>query len=72
MLSLILWMYGGARAGLYQDLYVIEKFDEIMEVTYPEEVEAFLPGIETLALGFAAFVGLLALSAFMERKSASD
>lgn len=69
VLSFILWMYGGARAGFYANLRVVERYDEIMEITYPEEVAAFLPGIETLVAGFGIFVVLLAASVFFDRRS---
>ncbi len=71
LLSLVLWIYGGGQKGFYKNFYVVEKFDEIMEVSYPVEVKAFLPGIETLALGFTVFVVLMALSVFVERKESS-
>lgn len=73
VLSAVFWMYGGARAGLYQNMYRIRKFDEILEIEHFEEVPAFVPGIETLFLGFGIFVGLMALSRFLESKQcASD
>lgn len=71
VVSFVLWMYGGAQIGFYKTFYLVDRFDEIMEVTYTEEVEAFLPGIETLAMGFVAFVVLLGMSAFIERKDTS-
>ena len=66
--SFLLWMYGGARAGFYQDVYRVSKFDEILEIEHFDEIEAFLPGIETLFVGFVAFVTLMAVSQFVESK----
>ncbi len=71
VLGFELWMFGGARKGFYAEFYEVQKFDPIMEVSYTEKVAAFLPGIEPLALGFVAFVILLSLSAFIERKESS-
>lgn len=71
VLSLLLWIYGGAQVGFYKTFYRVEKVDPIMEVPYTEEVAAFLPGIETLALGFVAFVALMAVGAVFERQQSS-
>ncbi len=71
LLGFALWMYGGARLGWYAEYYEVMEFDPILEFSHPVKVEAFLPGIETLALGFVAFVVLLGLSAFIERKGPS-
>lgn len=71
VVGFVLWMYGGAQIGFYKTFYLIDKFDAVMEVSYTEEVPAFLPGIETLAMGFFAFVVLLGISAFIERKDSS-
>ncbi|MDQ8180661.1 hypothetical protein QEH57_08380 [Pelagicoccus sp. SDUM812005] len=66
-----LWMYGGARRGFYAEYYEVMEFDPILEFSHPVKVEAFLPGIESLALGFMAFVALVAVGAFFERKESS-
>lgn len=71
MLGLILWIYGGAQAGFYRTYYEIKKVDEILEIEYAEKVPAFLPGIETLALGFFVFVVLSTLGLVLESKKAS-
>ncbi|MBD5777986.1 hypothetical protein IEN85_00570 [Pelagicoccus sp. NFK12] len=71
VLGFVFWMYGGARLGWYAEFYVVEKVDPIMELTYTEEVPAFLPGVEALALGFLAFVALMAIGALIDRKGAS-
>lgn len=68
LFSLLLWMYGGAQIGFYKTYYEVEKFDEILEFTYTEKVSAFLPGIETLFLGFSAFVVLSVAGLFLEAK----
>ncbi|MDQ8185394.1 hypothetical protein [Pelagicoccus sp. SDUM812002] len=71
VLCFSLWMYGGAQVGFYKTFYRVEKFDPIMELSYTEEVKAFLPGVETLALGFCAFAALTSISAFIDRKKSS-
>lgn len=73
LVSILLWIHGGARAGFYHDFYKVRHFDPILEIEHFEEVRAFLPGIETLAFGFVAFVGLMTVSRIFEMKrSASD
>lgn len=69
LLGFCLWIYGGARSGLYQTYYTVEKVDEITQLTYPENVDAFLPGIETLVGGFAVFAILVSLGAFLDKRS---
>lgn len=68
VLGFVLWMYGGARSGLYQTYYEIKKYDDILEFEYSEKVDAFLPGIETLVLGFGVFIVLLTASSIIESK----
>lgn len=68
LMGFLLWMYGGARAGFYQDMYRERRFDEILEIEYFEEFPAFLPGIETLLFGFMSFVGLMLLGNYIESK----
>lgn len=68
VLGFVLWMFGGARSGLYQTYYEIKKYDDILEFEYTEKVEAFLPGIETLALGFVVFVALLLAGSIFDSK----
>jgi len=63
----VLWIYGGAQVGFYKTFYTVEKTDEITGLSYRDEIPAFLPGIETLAAGFALFAGLLFLGAFLDR-----
>lgn len=69
ILSLILWMYGGAQAGFYRTYYQVQKVDEITGIEYSEKVNALLPGIETLFLGFLAFIALSGFNAWLENKN---
>ncbi|MBK1875532.1 hypothetical protein [Pelagicoccus mobilis] len=71
LLGFLLWMYGGARAGFYQTFYRVRHFDEILEIEHFEEVEALLPGIETLGAGVAAFFFLSLWGNLLERRSAA-
>ncbi|EDY80613.1 hypothetical protein VDG1235_227 [Verrucomicrobiia bacterium DG1235] len=69
LLGLLTWIYGGAQIGFYKTYYSVQRVDEITELEYQERVEAFLPGIETLVIAFAAFVVLLSASVILERRS---
>lgn len=62
------WLSGGARAGFYRAYHVEMKVDEITGLEYPEQIEAFLPGIESLGLGFFAFAALLGISSLVESR----
>lgn len=69
---MLLWIHGGARMGLYHDSKAVVVRDELLGIEQTQFVPAFLPGVETLGLGFVAFFGLMVASVVMERRVRQD
>ena len=66
--ALLAWMYGGARAGLYHTYYTVTVVDPITTLESEQQVNRFLPGSETLAVGFALFALLQIVSGYLESR----
>ncbi len=65
--ALAWWWQTGSNKGWTKTSVQIWKYDEITEISYPETVKRFVPGVEFLA---AAMVGsaLLSGTGFLLRK----
>jgi hypothetical protein len=68
--SLTLWWRAGANKGWTKTSVQVWKYDEITEISYPETVKRFVPGVDFLAggLGLAA---VLAGAGFLVRRAKS-
>lgn len=60
--TLVFWASSGAHRGWSKDRVAIEKTDEVTGLEYREFEERFVPGIDVLAIGLAAGLGLAAVS----------
>lgn len=68
LVGALLWLGGGARSGFYQTSKSIVRVDPVTELEYQEFRDTFLPGIETLGLGFLSFVVLYLAASAIERR----
>ncbi len=66
--SLLAWISGGARLGFYRSYYVVQEYDSVLEFSAPVQIERFLPGIETLALGLGFFAALQLAASVLEAR----
>lgn len=66
------WWRAGAHTGWTKTSVQVWKYDEITEISYPETVKRFVPGVDLLA-GGAALAAVLAGAGFLvpRRKSAA-
>lgn len=69
LVSMLVWLYGGAQTGFYKTYYTVTHVDVVTEIQYQEQVDAFLPGIESLAIGFALFFFLIVLGSLLESRT---
>ena len=69
--GMLVWLFGGAQIGFYKTYYTVSKTDPITELKYEERVDAFLPGIETLAFGFGTFAILILVGGVLENRAAN-
>ena len=65
--ALAWWWQAGAHKGWTKTSVQVWKYDEITEISYPETVKRFVPGVDFLA-GGAAVSALLAGAGFLFRK----
>ncbi len=68
--AVLAWLYGGAQVGFYRTYYNVMEYDEILGIEYPVQVDAFLPGVETLAVGFALFSAAFIVCSAIEARRA--
>ena len=62
------WVAAGANTGWTKDRVTVMKTDEITGIEYPEYHDAFIPGLELLALGIGLGLAATALT-FLRKKS---
>lgn len=67
LLAVVAWLRGGMQV-YYKTSYEIILVDEFLG-PYPESVNAFLPGAETLFTGFFAMALCMMLASVWERRS---
>lgn len=65
------WWKAGSHTGWTKTTDRIWKYDEVTEISYPETVERFVPGVDLLA---AAALGsaVLASASFLFRRKSPD
>lgn len=56
------WLRAGSNKGWTKDSVNVWKYDEITEISYPEKVKKFVPGVDFLGGGVAASLIIAALS----------
>ena len=56
------WLKAGSNKGWTKDSVNVWKYDEITEISYPEKVKKFVPGVDFLGGGMAASMIIAALS----------
>jgi hypothetical protein len=67
-ITLLWWCRAGYNKGWTKTSVQEWKYDEITEISYPENSERFVPGVDFLAAGIALALVLLAIS-YLVRKS---
>ena len=66
------WAAKGAHTGWSQDRVPVKQTDEITGIEYVTYEDRFVPGVEFLAGGVGLAAGLLVMSLFFKRQSASS
>jgi len=61
------WLKTGAHTGFSKNRVEMEKVDPITQIEYVDYEERFIMGVEYLAVGCVAGVGLFGLSFFFGR-----
>lgn len=65
--SLSWWWRAGAHTGWTKTSVQVWKYDEVTEISYPETVKRFVPGVDLLA-GAAGLSVALGAGAFLIRR----
>lgn len=60
--TVIWWNSAGENTGWTKNQVEVQKFDPVLEITYPVYEKRFIPGIDFLAPGIAASLVLAGLS----------
>jgi hypothetical protein len=68
-LTVGIWLSTGAHKGFSKDRVEIEKIDPITQIEYVDYEERFIMGVEYLAAGTIAGLGIFTLSFFFARKA---
>lgn len=66
--ALAWWWQAGAHKGWTKTSVQVWKYDEITEISYPETVKRFVPGVEILASAVAASLLLGGIACFLGRR----
>ncbi|TLD70751.1 hypothetical protein FEM03_10600 [Phragmitibacter flavus] len=66
--STLFWFLKGAHLGWTRTTVQVDKYDEILELTYPTFEDRFLPGIDFLAAALIASLVLFSISLFILKK----
>lgn len=62
------WAAKGYHRGWTMNKVLVEKYDEIADITYPTYEERFVPGVDYLGAGITAGLVLFAVT-FLGRRS---
>lgn len=67
--ALVWWWRAGSHTGWTKTSVQVWKYDEITEISYPETVKRFVPGVDFLAASAAGAAILAGASLLFRRKS---
>jgi hypothetical protein len=71
LVAILWWCHAGFNQGWTKTNVQVMKFDEITEISYPENVERFVPGVDFLVAA-AALYGLMVGGIILYRKKAKS
>jgi hypothetical protein len=60
--TLLWWWSAGLNKGWTKTSVQVWKYDEITEISYPESIQRFVPGVDFLTVGIALALVLYAVS----------
>jgi hypothetical protein len=67
--ALVWWWRAGSHTGWTKTSVQVWKYDEITEISYPETVKRFVPGVDFLAASAAGAAILAGASLLFRRKA---